>query len=273
MRLRYAGECRVCGAELAAGTPAIYERASRTVRCIECLSDLSPAAPTVDEPEEVAVPPAPGAAGASARREFERRKTRREERIRATHPKLGGLILAVSDEPQTTRAWATGADGEERLGVRLDGLTGPSARVLHDRRIPGTRANIDHIMVCPSGVLVIDAKQYKGRPHLRVEGGIIRERSEKLMVGSRDCTKLVDGVLKQVGHIRDVLGDEALVPVCGYLCFVNAGWPVIGGAFTTRAVSVLWPKKLASIISEPGILSEAEIAAAHRRLAAVFPVA
>jgi len=63
------------------------------------------------------------------------------------------------------------------------------------------------------------------------------------------------------------------VPVRGYMCFVNADRPVIGGAFTTRTVSILWPKKLASIISEPGMLKEAEIAAAHRRLAAVFLIA
>jgi hypothetical protein len=48
-----------------------------------------------------------------------------------------------------------------------------------------TRSNIDLIMACPSGVFVIDAKTYKGTPHLQVEGGIIRERSENLLVGSR----------------------------------------------------------------------------------------
>ncbi|MCA1982196.1 hypothetical protein [Nocardioides nematodiphilus] len=40
MRLRYAGACRLCGAPRSAGTPAVYERSTRTVRCIGC----SPAA-------------------------------------------------------------------------------------------------------------------------------------------------------------------------------------------------------------------------------------
>lgn len=31
---------------------------------------------------------------------------------------------------------------------------------LHDRRVPGTRANIDHIAVSSSGGSVIDAKKY-----------------------------------------------------------------------------------------------------------------
>ncbi len=35
--------------------------------------------------------------------------------------------------------------------------------MLHDRRIPGSRANIDHIAIATSGVWVIDAKRYKGK--------------------------------------------------------------------------------------------------------------
>ena len=35
--------------------------------------------------------------------------------------------------------------------------------MLHDRRIPGTRANIDHIAVASSAVWVIDAKRYNGK--------------------------------------------------------------------------------------------------------------
>jgi hypothetical protein len=33
--------------------------------------------------------------------------------------------------------------------------------VLHDRRIPGSRANIDHIAIAATGVWVIDSKRYK----------------------------------------------------------------------------------------------------------------
>ncbi len=74
-----------------------------------------------------------------------------------------------------------------------------------------------------------------------------RPRVEKVLVGRRDCTKLVDGVLKQVDLVREVVGD---VPVVGALCFVEADWPLIGGAFTTRGVHVLWPKRLAKLLFE-----------------------
>jgi hypothetical protein len=36
-------------------------------------------------------------------------------------------------------------------------------RVLHDRRIPGTQANIDHIAITSTGIYVIDAKRHVGK--------------------------------------------------------------------------------------------------------------
>ena len=90
-----------------------------------------------------------GTPGDSARREFERRQRARRDRVRAKDPRLGGLTLALSDDPQSTRAWDVGAVGEERLGGRLTELAGDALRVLHDRRIPGSRANIDHLAVTP----------------------------------------------------------------------------------------------------------------------------
>lgn len=52
----------------------------------------------------------------------------------------------------------------------------------------------------------------------------------------------MDGVLKQVDVVRGIVDDD--IPVSGVLCFIQADWPLIGGAFTTRDVEVLWPKKL-----------------------------
>lgn len=196
MRLRYAGRCRECTTELPRGTRAFYEPRTKTVSCLDCaVSDTERSGrhddnrtsgstrtgeqeqqrdrdPVVVEEEPATVDTSTGVAGSSARREHERRVAKREERIRKKHPRLGGLILAVSDDPQTTRAWATGAVGEERLGRRLDAAAGPLVRVLHDRGIPGSRANLDHLVVCPTGLFVVDAKRYKGRPHRIVEGGL-----------------------------------------------------------------------------------------------------
>lgn len=236
MLLRYPGACRICGAEVAARQEAIYERSSKTVRCVSC-----PTVAAVAGEAEVAEEVRPAAhedrvAGASAQREYEQRKSRREEQVRTRHPKVGGLILALSDDPQSTNAWATGAKGEAALGARLDKRASESIAVLHDRRIPGTKANIDHIVVTAGGVFVVDAKRYvDNRPELRVEGRILRPRIERVMVGGRDRTGLVDGVLGQVQRVRAALGDEA-VDVCGVLCCIEADWPLLGAFFSTRGV-------------------------------------
>jgi hypothetical protein len=272
IKLRYAGTCRVCGAGIAAGTLGIYERSNKAVRCLSHDGE-SVAAPETDKPSIESVPESieAGTPGASARREFERRRHGREDRIRSAHPKIGGLILALSDDPQATKAWDLGALGEERLGRRLNEIAGETLRVLHDRRIPPSRANIDHLAVTGTGVWVIDAKRYRGRPELRVEGGFLRPRVEKLLVGVRDCTKLVDGVEKQVDLVRDIVARE--LPVQGVLCFVEADWPLIGGAFRIRQVETLWPKKLYTKLREPGPIDAHTIAGTHKRLATTLPPA
>jgi len=192
---------------------------------------------------------ASGVAGASARREHERRRARDEKRIREEWGRFGNLAVALTPEKQSTRSWSTGAGGEELVGKRLDRLASDAVRVLHDRRIPGSRANIDHIVVTAEAVWVIDTKRYKGRPLLRVEGGLFRPRLEKLVVNGRDKTPLVGGVEKQVAVVSAAVPG---VPVRGVLCFVEADWPLVGGDFAVRGIDVLWPRKLASRLAKPG---------------------
>ncbi|WP_229053450.1 nuclease-related domain-containing protein [Aeromicrobium sp. Leaf350] len=264
MRLRYDGVCRVCETALPAQTEAIYERSSKTVRCPT--HEAAVAGPAAGPgPIDIGVP------GASARREFERRKASREKRIRARNPRIGGLILALSDAPQSTTSWETGAVGEERVGQRLNELANDDLRVLHDRRVPGSRANIDHVVVTGNGVFVIDPKRYQGRPRLQVEGGLIRPRVERLMVGSRNCSKLVDGVLKQVALVESLVSED--VPVRGVLCFVEADWPLFGGAFATQGVDVLWPRKLYPLLEAAGPLDTGSVRETHERLARALPPA
>ena len=62
--------------------------------------------------------------------------------------------------------------GRARVASRLEALLDPAEVVLlHDRRIPRSRANIDHIAVAPSGVTVVDAKAVKGKVRVRATVG------------------------------------------------------------------------------------------------------
>ena len=220
--------------------------------------------------------PAAGTAGASALREFERRKSKREKRIREEHPRLGRVILALSDQPTSTRVWQTGAVGEQQMGRNLDALAGAGVLLLHDRGIPGSRANIDHLAVGPAGVFVVDSKRYRGkRPELRVEGGLFRPRVEKLFVGGRDRTSLLDGIGKQVDLVDAALrkGGVADVAARGMLCFLDADWPLMGGSFRVRGFDILWPRLLQKAVGSGGPLDTGRVGDLHRLLASSFPPA
>jgi hypothetical protein len=281
MKLRYAGPCSRCGTTLEAGVTADYDRAGKTVACIACTPRraISGQAESTASPQHAITPDAPpglevvdGTAGGSAVREFDRRHDARRERVQGAHPRIGKFLLAVFDDPQSTTAWSVGAIGEQRLGEALAAIAGPTVRVLHDRRIPRTTANIDHMVVCPAGVFIIDAKRYRdARPELRVEGGIIRPREELLIVGGRDRTQLVEGMHKQVGLVRAALADQADVPVCGVLCFVDADWPLFGGSFTVQGVGVMGIKKLRERLIGSGPLDPDRIADLQWQLHEVFP--
>jgi hypothetical protein len=63
-------------------------------------------------------------------------------------------------------AWRRGAAGERRTARLLAPLERQGWAVLHDLAIPGSAANIDHLVIGPGGVVVIDTKRYRGRLQL-----------------------------------------------------------------------------------------------------------
>ena len=141
--------------------------------------------------------------------------------------------------------------------------------MLHDRRIPRSRANIDHLAVAPSGVWVVDTKRYKGR--IRVAKPLFGEA--KLVVAGRDRTKLVDGLLRQLELVRPVV--EAVLPsapVRGALCFVEGDLPLLG-TLEIRGFPLLHRRSLAKRINAPGPLGADEIASISAALARGFPAA
>ena len=167
-------------------------------------------------------------------------------------------MLALTDEPHTTTSWAAGAVGERRMGVLLDALAHAGVVAIHDRLRPGTKANIDHVAVAPSGVWVIDPKRYRGEVTRDVGGWFSID--VRLYVGRRDCMKLVTAMSKQVDAVREALGsDWAAVPVRPVLCFVGAEWPLFAKPFKLQGVLVTWPKALAELLVRPGPYAPATV--------------
>ena len=72
---------------------------------------------------------------------------------------------------EQARSWRRGAHGERHTARLLDRLTGDGYVVFHDLAVPGnTSANVDHLVIGPSGVFVIDSKQWTGSVHQSADG-------------------------------------------------------------------------------------------------------
>ena len=56
------------------------------------------------------------------------------------------------------RAWRLGAEGEEHIGALLEGLRPHGWVVEHDVKIGQKGANVDHLVIGPPGVFVINTK-------------------------------------------------------------------------------------------------------------------
>lgn len=257
MALRRADVCG-CGQALAIGERAAWDRTSRRVLCLACATDESTAAASErTEPDDSEPTPIDlGVAGGSARAEFERRHQKREGQVRAAHPKIGGLILALTDDPQSTRAWQSGAAGERRFGETMAGL-GDVVIALHDRCVPRSRANIDHIVVGASGIFVVDAKRYKDASiNIRRTGGFLSPVREQLMVGGRDKTKLVEAMAWQVDVVRAALSDDSglsNIPVAPALCFLDGQFP-LWGTLRIGGVDIKGLRGIAKLVTQDGPL-------------------
>lgn len=251
MPLRYAGTCSVCRVALPAKTRAYSHRDTHTVICMACQTR---------SPEERSRP-----ADALPSVELDRGSAGRSARF----GRLAGVVKFLSDDPQSTNAWASGASGEMRFAKELADRLGTSAVLLSDRRVPRTKGNIDHIAVAASGVWVIDAKHYTGRVEHRDRGGWFRT-DWRLYVDGRDKTKLVDALDWQIAAVEKVLSGQE-VPIHAALCFVGADWGLFSKPFQQAGVWVAWVAKLAEMILEPGPLGEDEVQAIATRLARALP--
>lgn len=303
LRLRYASRCRDCGTALPPGTRARWDAEGRTTRCLTCPGGIGAEATalpaTAETPvTEVPAPRSPepnwGVAGASAQRQFDRREGRRRARLRsrapwivfasvigavagamftaATHTHgllfvlLGAAlpVLKLLPTPQHIDAWRSGAAGERAVGTRLDQLRASGVFTVHDRRVPGSSANIDHIAASSAGVFIIDTKNVAGKVSVSRNG---------LRVAGRRRDNMLTGVHGQVAVVQRTLADQALPPNAfhGVLCFTRADLPWLRPS--PAGVQLLYPKGLARALGRPGPLTAEQVQAIATLLAQRLPPA
>ena len=141
--------------------------------------------------------------------------------------------------------------------------------LLHDRRLPGSRANIDHIAVAPSGVWVIDTKRYAGK--IRVRSPLFG--SAQLWIGGRNKSKLVQALDRYRDTVAAVLEEiRPGVPVHAAFCFVDGGLPFFGTP-PVNGCRLLHRRSLARRLNRRGPLSNGDTVALATELALRFPSA
>jgi Nuclease-related domain len=148
------------------------------------------------------------------------------------------------------RAWRRGAVGERRTARLLGPLERHGWAILHDLAVPASRANIDHLMIGPGGVFVIDSKQYRGRLQLDPSG--------RLWHGRYPLDHPVQAVSWEADQAAQVLPDPGVVvlPVVAV-----HGAQVPWGKVVTKGVPVVAARHLPSMLRAlPAVLAPERVA-------------
>ena len=170
---------------------------------------------------------------------------------------VGGLAAVVAGwglrfQPSPDAiAWRRGAAGERRTARLLEPLERHGWVVLHDLAVPGSQANLDHLVIGPGGVFVIDSKQYRGRLQLDSAG--------RLWHGRYPLAPILHAVSFEADRAAQVLPDPgvAVVPIVA-VHGVQVPW----GKVVTDGVPVVSGRRLPSLLRElPPVLGPERIAA------------
>jgi hypothetical protein len=85
------------------------------------------------------------------------------DQVRREYGDHAAEVAREMADRDTAASWGRGGEGETLLAGYITREVGDGVIALHDRLVPGTRGNIDHIFVSTAGVWVVDAKAYKGK--------------------------------------------------------------------------------------------------------------
>jgi hypothetical protein len=147
---------------------------------------------------------------------------------------------------EQARTWQRGAHGERHTARLLDRLTRDGYVVFHDLAVPGSPANVDHLVVGPSGVFVIDSKQWTGSVH-RSPDGLAWHNHYAL-------DRKLETVRWEARIIGRLLGTRAAAVVCVH------GAHVQGGGLEVQGVAVVPPHLLRGALGYDRVLSDADVA-------------
>jgi hypothetical protein len=152
--------------------------------------------------------------------------------------------------PRRAPLWRRGAAGERRTARLLAPLEQRGWAVLHDLALPGSQANLDHLVIGPGGVFVIDSKQYRGRLQLDPSG--------RLWHGRYSLAPTLRAVSFEADQAALVLTDPGVVVPIVAVHGVQVPW----GKVVTDGVPVVSARRLPSMLRAlPAVLGPDRVAA------------
>jgi Nuclease-related domain len=158
---------------------------------------------------------------------------------------LVGWRLRFQPSAQVT-AWRRGAEGERRTARLLDRLTRDGYAVFHDLAVPGnTSANVDHLVIGPSGVFVIDSKQWTGSVHQGTDGLVWHDHYP--------LDRSLETVRWEAQAVSRLLGTRITALLCVH------GAHVQGGGLHAQGVAIVPAYLLRSALGYDRVLSDADV--------------
>lgn len=162
--------------------------------------------------------------------------------------------------------WAKGAAGERKTARLLRPLQRRGYTVLHDRSLPTGNANLDHLLIGPAGVIVVDSKNWSKKR-------IVKGRGRRVRVGRTWGSTIVKSTIYETGVVAGVLETATgrPVPVAAVLAVHGAKLPPwrtlsIDGVLLLPARQVRhWIKRL------PGQLAPSDVAELTAICERMFP--
>ena len=181
---------------------------------------------------------------------------------------ITGFVFAVAilRLPFESLVWARGIEGERKAAEYLAPLESDGFIVLNNRRIPGSKGDIDHIAIGPTGIFPIETKNWSGR---------LEVRNDRLFVGEQDRTWALEQLYREAFAVQVALGQELTrhrVTVTPILCAIGG---VARGSRSAAGVAISDGRDLARLLRDrPRVFDDDEIlelaSAADRRLRQSF---
>ncbi|MFA9444468.1 NERD domain-containing protein [Egicoccus sp. AB-alg6-2] len=136
----------------------------------------------------------------------------KERELAAGKSRAKQLIERVFDARTDERSWRRGAEGEEVVARRLERLPRPWA-VVHDLTVGRRGANLDHLVLGPAGIFVLNTKNLTGC--LTVYDHAVLQNGHK--------TAFVPAALREARTVQDRLSTALGRPVHAWSVLVVLG--------------------------------------------------